>query len=103
MTRIINYCDNAQLLGYCENGHLETAFREFIREYHGKDVIIRFGSICRLSFPDADEVRLILDSGDGDCLKLTFMSIRRFNRQKIEHLARMFAKECGDFIADELK
>ena len=102
MTTFINYCTNIQLIDFCENGQLETALRGFIREHHGRDVIIRFGTVCRLSFPNADAVRICFnESFNCDFTSATFSGIRRFNRQKIEYLARWFARECSKVVSRE--
>ena len=103
MTTFINYCTNIQFIDYCENGQLETALRGFIREHHGQDVIVRFGTVCKLSFPSTDAVRMRFNEAfDCDIASATFTDIRRFNRQKIEHLARWFARECAEVISNEM-
>ena len=102
MTTFINYCTSIQFIDYCENGQLETALRDFIREHHGQDVIVRFGTVCKLSFPSADAVRMRFnESFDCDWSSATFSGIRRFNRQKIEYLAGWFARECAEVISRE--
>ena len=103
MTTFINYCTNIQFIDYCENGQLETAIRDLIREHHGQNVIVRFGTVCRLSFPHADAVRMIFnESFDCNITSATFSGIRRFNRQKIEYLARWFTRECAGVISNEM-
>lgn len=103
MTSFINYCTNAQFIDYCENGQLETALRGFIRERHGQNVIIRFGNVCKLSFPHADEVRMTFNEDfDCDLASASFCGIKRFNRQKIEFLARWFAGECAEVVSKEI-
>lgn len=103
MTTLINYCTNIQLIDYCENGQLETALRGFIGEHHGQDVIVRFGTICKLSFPSADAVRMTFnESFDCNFTSATFSEIKRFNRQKIGYLAGWFARECAEVISNEM-
>lgn len=103
MTNRINYCTTSQLADYCENGQLEIALRGFIREYHGrKDIRVTFGDVCTLRFPGKGKVRMdFSERYEAIYTRLTYFDIKRFNRQKIESLARRFANDCGEVFSEE--
>ena len=96
---VITICTDFQLLDWTENGRLESAIFEILKDEHDNfQTEFRFGDTATICFPEKGGWKISFNGEYSDWCAIQVTGIVRYNKQRNTRTAR----QMSDLISEDI-